>query len=270
MRCPRLATRPSARQAARRVEILADGGVWTWAFGAGFVVVVFAAIVQSTSGIGFGLIAAPLLVLIDPKFVPGTVIFLGITVSLLSTLRDIRDVNTGYVAAGIAGRLPAAILAASLLASISEIVFQILFATIILLAVPLSLFGPPLRPSLPGVALAGVVSGFMGTLTSVGAPPFALALQNAPAHQMRATLNAVLLLGACVSVAALAVFGSFGWADILRGLALLPGVFLGFYAARFVIGAQGTVVWLRPVVLGLCLVASVILILRASVALDWI
>lgn len=252
------------------MEILTEGGLFSLAFAAAFVVVVFGAIVQSTSGIGFGLIAAPLLVLIDPQFVPGTVIFLGITISLLSTLRDLRDVNGVYVAAGIAGRIPAALLAASLLASLSEVLFQIIFATLILLAVPLSLFGPALRPSVPGVAVAGLVSGFMGTLTSVGAPPFALALQHAPAHQMRATLNAVLLLGACVSVVALALFGQFGWVDITRGLALLPGVFLGFYVARFVIAAPGTARWLRSAVLGLCLLASVVLILRASVAMGWI
>lgn len=252
------------------MDLLNDGGVVSMAFAAGFVTVVFAAIVQSTSGIGFGLIAAPLLVLIDPKFVPGTVIVLGVTVSFLSAVRDIRDVNRAYVAAGIAGRIPAAIFAASLLASLSEVVFQIIFGTIILLAVPVSLWGPALRPSVPGVAIAGMFSGFTGTLTSVGAPPFAIALQNAPAHQMRATMNAVLTLGACVSLTALWAYGNFGWADILRGVALLPGVLLGFYAARFVIAAPGTARWLRYAVLGLCLLASVALILRAASTMEWI
>ncbi|MEM1399714.1 MAG: TSUP family transporter [Pseudomonadota bacterium] len=252
------------------MDVFADVGLLSMAFAAGFAIIIFAAIVQSTAGIGFGLIAAPLLVLIDPSFVPGTVIFLGITVSLLSTLRDLRDVNRAYVIAGIAGRLPAAILAAFLLASLSETLFQILFALLILLAVPLSLLGPTVRPSVPGVAVAGVVSGFMGTLTSVGAPPFAIALQNAPANQMRATLNAVLLLGACVSVAALTVFGEFGWADIKRGIALLPGVLIGFYLARFVIAAKATAGWLRNAVLGLCLLASVVLIFRASAAMGWL
>ncbi|MEM9811566.1 MAG: sulfite exporter TauE/SafE family protein [Pseudomonadota bacterium] len=249
------------------MDSLGGSGVISVAFAIGFVVVMFGAVVQSTSGVGFGLVAAPLLVLIDPDFVPGTVIFLGIVVSLLSTLRDARDVNATLVAAGIAGRLPAAILAASLLASLSEVLFQIIFAALILLAVPLSLFGPSVRPSVPGVALAGVLSGFMGTLTSVGAPPFAIALQNAPPHQMRATLNAVLLLGACVSLVSLAAFDRFGWADIMRGIALLPAVFLGYHAARFIIRAPATASWLRPAVLGLCLLASVVLILRASAAL---
>lgn len=246
------------------MELFGDGGILSLAFAAGFVAVVFAAIIQSSSGIGFGLIAAPVLLLIDPKFVPGTVLFLGTTVSFLSAVRDMRHINRSFVAAGIAGRLPAAILAASLLASLSEIMFQIIFACLILLAVVLSLFGPALRPTMPRVALAGVLSGFMGTLTSVGAPPFAIAMQNMPANQLRATMNAVLLLGACVSMASLAAFGSFGWADVLRGIALMPAVLVGFYTARFIIAQPRTAPWLRHAVLGLCVLASLALLARAG------
>ena len=125
------------------------------------------------------------------------------------------------------------------------------------------MFGPVIRPSVPRVAFAGVLSGFMGTLTSVGAPPFAIALQNAPADQMRATMNAVLLLGACVSMASLAAFGSFGWPEILRGLALIPAVLLGFYVARFIIADPRATPWLRPAVLGICVLASFVLLIRA-------
>lgn len=249
------------------MELLGDGGVVSATFAAGFVAIVLAAIVQSSTGIGFGLIAAPVLLLIDPKFVPGTVIFLGTAVSFLSAARDIRHINRAYVAAGIGGRVPAAIVAASLVAGLSPAVFQIVFACLILLAVTASLFGPAIGPSAPRVALAGVFSGFMGTLTSVGAPPFAIALQNMPAQQMRATMNAVLLLGACVSMASLAAFGSFGWPEILRGLALIPAVIFGFYAARFIIADPRATPWLRPAVLTMCVVASLVLLLRAAVAM---
>ena len=249
------------------MDVLGDGGVLSLVFVAGFFAVLFAALFQSSTGIGFGLIAAPVLLLIDPRFVPGTVIFLGTAVSFLSSVRDLRHINRAHVAAGIAGRLPAAIVAASLLASLSPTLFQILFACLILFAVVMSLYGPTIRPSIPGVAFAGVLSGFMGTLTSVGAPPFALALQNAPAHQMRATMNAVLLLGACVSMASLAVFGSFGWPEILRGLALIPAVLLGFYAARFIIADPRSAPRMRYAVLGFCVLASLALLFRAVGAL---
>jgi hypothetical protein len=246
------------------MEVLGANGLLSAVFAAVFFAVICAAIVQSSTGIGFGLIAAPVLLLIDPKFVPGTVIFLGIMVSLLSAIRDIKHIKSSYVAAGLAGRIPAAVFAASLLASLSPAVFQILFACLVLMAVALSLFGPAIRPSVPSVAAAGVASGFMGTLTSVGAPPFAIAMQNMPAQQLRATMNAVLLLGACVSLASLAAFGSFGWPEVLRGLALIPAVVLGFYAARFIIADPRTTPWVRPVVLGLCVLASLALLARAA------
>lgn len=249
------------------MELLGDGEILSMAFVAGFVAVVFAAIIQSSSGIGFGLIAAPVLLLIDPKFVPGTVIFLGTAVSFLSAARDMRHINRSYVLAGITGRLPAALVAASLVASLSQTLFQIIFACLILVAVALSLFGPAFRPSVPRIAVAGVLSGFMGTLTSVGAPPFALAMQNMPANQLRATMNAVLMLGACVSLGSLAFFGSFGWADVLRGVALMPAVLLGFYAARFIIAEPRSAPWLRHAVLGLCVLASLALLVRAAIAM---
>lgn len=247
------------------MELLNDGGLLSAAFAAGFVAVVCAAIVQSSTGIGFGLIAAPVMLLIDPKFVPGTIIFLGIMISFLSAARDVKHINRSYVTAGIIGRIPAAILAASLLATLSPTLFQIVFAVLVLLAVAMSLFGPAIKPSAPGAAVAGVLSGFMGTLTSVGAPPFAIALQNMPPNQLRATMNAVLLLGACVSLISLAIFGGFGAPDMVRGLALIPAVLLGFYAARFVIADPRSAPWLRPAVLGLCILASIALLARAAI-----
>ncbi|MEM8663710.1 MAG: sulfite exporter TauE/SafE family protein [Pseudomonadota bacterium] len=244
--------------------LLGDTSVAAFALGA--VVILCAAVVQSSAGLGFGLVAAPFLVLIDPLYVPGTVIVLGTLVSLMSSIRDFRDVNGTYVLAGIAGRIPAAILAAALIASISQEVFQIVFAALILLAVALSVWGPTVMPSIKTVTAAGVVSGFTGTLTAVGAPPFALALQHAPARELRATLNTVLLAGATISLIALGIYGEFGLADVVRGASLVPFAFLGFWLARFIIRDKRSEAMLRPAVLSLCVMACVVLLARAIIA----
>ncbi len=232
-------------------------------FALAFVVIVVAGIVQSSVGLGFGLVAAPALMFINPALVPGGVIFLGTLVSFLSAVRDLPQVNLRYVGAGLAGRIPAALLAASLVALASPELFELLFALSMLVAVALSVLAPRFDPTGPRVAAAGVVSGLMGTMTGVGAPPFGIALQNAPAHEMRATLNAVLLLGAIVSMVALATFGEFGAVDIVQGAALVPAALAGFWVARFVIRDPRTGSMLRPIVLGLCVVSSVVLLLRA-------
>jgi len=231
-----------------------------------FGIIVLAGIVQSTAGLGFGLVAAPALMFLNPALVPGGMIFLGTLVSCLSSIRDSRQVNWRFVAAGLAGRAPAALLAASLVAAASPALFQLLFALSILLAVGLSFFAPGFLPTAPRVAVAGVISGFMGTLTGVGAPPFGIALQNAPAGEMRATLNAVLLLGAILSLLALAFFGAFGRVDIIRGISLVPAALIGFWIARFVIRDRRTAALLRPAVLTLCVLSSTALLLRSLLA----
>ncbi len=229
--------------------------------------VIFAAgVVQSSAGIGFGLVAAPILIFLNPALVPGGVIFLGTMVSLLSSIRDFSEIRLDHVAAGLTGRAPAAIMAASLVALASPATFQLLFGLAILVAVVLSLAAPRFAPSLPKTAAAGVVSGLMGTLTGVGAPPFAIALQGAPPAQLRATMNAVLLMGAILSMAALAWFGAFGRSDILASIGLFPAAILGFVAARRVIGAPGLAGVLRPLVLGICAVSSLVLILQSLLA----
>ena len=232
--------------------------------------VIFAAgLVQSSAGIGFGLVAAPCLMFLNPALVPGGVIFLGTMVSLLSSIRDFSAIRLDHVAAGLAGRAPAALLAASLVALAAPATFQLLFGLAILAAVVLSLAAPRFAPSLGRTAAAGVISGLMGTLTGVGAPPFAIALQGAPAAELRATMNAVLLMGALLSMAALAWFGAFGPADILASIGLFPAAILGFLAARHVIGAPRLARVLRPLVLGLCALSSLVLIGQSLPAVAW-
>lgn len=231
------------------------------------VAILLAAIIQSSAGIGFGLIASPLLVLIDPEFVPSTVIFLGTLVSLLSAVRDFRDVKVPLVVAGVGARIPAAILAAALLASLSLTLFEIVFALAIIAGVVLSLIGPAFMPSVRTMMIAGVASGFMGTITAAGGPPFALALQNVPPGQLRATLNTILLIGACVSLTALAAFGEFGWDDVVRGLFLVPFSLLGFWLARFVIRSARSQRIMRTLVLSICVGSSVVLLARAGLRL---
>lgn len=244
--------------------VAAFSSPWDYALAA---LAIFAAgLVQSSAGIGFGLVAAPILMFLNPTLVPGGVIFLGTMVRLLSSIRDFPAIRLDHVGAGLAGRAPSALLAASLVAVASPSTFQLLFGLAILVAVLLSLAAPRVAPSLGRTAAAGVVSGLMGTLTGVGAPPFAIALQGAPAAELRATMNAVFLLGAILSMGALAWFGAFGPGDVLTSIGLFPAAILGFLAARRVIGAPRLARVLRPQVLGICAVSGLVLILQNLVA----
>ena len=67
------------------------------------VTVAFAAAVQGSLGLGMALIAAPILLLIDPRLVPGPFLVAVLVVTVLMTRREWSDVKTtsiGWAGAG--------------------------------------------------------------------------------------------------------------------------------------------------------------------------
>lgn len=225
--------------------------------------ITLAGILQGTTGVGYGLIAGPVLVLLDPSFVPGAVLVTGLFVTALTAWRERQFVRWDLLGAGIAGRVPGALLGAWLVLLLSPAAFGIAFGAMVLLAVGISLLGARFEATRASVAAAGVVSGIMGTITSAGAPPMAIVMQNQPSRQMRATVSAFLLLGALISIAALALVDRFGIDDLARALVLIPFCVLGFRLSGPLIGLKALDATLRPLVLSVCAAMSLLLILRS-------
>ena len=113
--------------------------------------------------------------------------------------------------------------------------FGFIFAVMILAATALSLLKWHVLPTPRNLVTAGVVSGFMGTITSVGSPPMGLVCQNMPGPKVRATVSAFFLLGAGFSVITLATVGRFTAAQAAATLWLVPPVLLGFVASRYLV-----------------------------------
>lgn len=192
------------------------------------VALILAGAVQGSTGFGFNMLAAPMLAIIDPAFVPGPMLAMAIAVSAGGTVREWSDVNRQDLAFSLTGRLLAAGAAAFCLQLLSPDAFAAVFGFGVLFAVALSLAGLRIETTRSSLFLAGVLSGFMGTLTSIGAPPMAMVYQDAGGARMRATLNAFFVVGGIISIGALFVVGSFGLSDLLLAATMLPFAFLGF------------------------------------------
>ncbi|MDX0411977.1 TSUP family transporter [Sinorhizobium medicae] len=189
---------------------------------------VLAGAVQGSTGFGFNMLAAPMLAIIDAAFVPGPMLAMAIAVSAGGMVREWRDVSRQDLAFSLTGRLLAAGAAAFCLQLLSPDAFAAVFGLGVLFAVALSLLGLKIETTRRSLFFAGVLSGFMGTLTSIGAPPMAMVYQNTGGVRMRATLNAFFVVGGVISIAALFVAGSFGSSDLLLAGTMLPFAFLGF------------------------------------------
>ena len=63
---------------------------------------------------------------------------------------------------------------------------------------------------------AGVLSGFMGTVSGIGGPPVALLYQHESGRTLRATLPRYFLVGGAITMVTLVAVGKLGRAELLQ------------------------------------------------------
>lgn len=194
---------------------------------AGLAVLIGAA-VQGAVGLGLGLIGAPIMALLEPTLVPSTILLVTSVLPMLTSVRELEDVDWRGLSWALSGRLPGTLLGAWVVVTQPPRITAILVALVVLGAVALSVTSWDARPTAPALLLAGGVSGVSGTATSIGGPPVAMLYQHASGATLRSTMGLYFLVGNVVSGAFLAVAGEIGSREVLRALALLPFVLLGF------------------------------------------
>ncbi len=227
------------------------------------VILTGACAVQGAVGFGAALLAAPLLILIEPDLVPGPMLVVGFTLNLLMLWRERQGASVHDIAWATAGRLPGNVLGAVTLLVISTQSLEAVFGVLTLAAVGLSAWGYHFRPTAVSLVGAGMLSGFMGTTISVGGPAMALVYQREKGPVLRGTLARILIIGSVLSLAVVAIIGKFGRWEAVAALMLLPGVFLGFSLSSLLVGHldKGHT---KTAVLGLSATAGAAILLKAA------
>ena len=200
------------------------------------VVVALGALLQGSVGIGLGMLAAPLLLLIDVTFVPGPLLCSALVLTVFLAHRDRHAIQFSDLGWALSGRLAGIAAGMSVLASLSPDRLRTVFGALILAAVALSASGLHLRPRPSTLVTAGVLSGLMGTTISVGGPAMALVYQHSTGPRIRGTLSAYFVFGITASLLGLHFVGFFGTEELLLSVSLLPGVLLGYLASRHTAG----------------------------------
>nr|WP_254045724.1 sulfite exporter TauE/SafE family protein [Paenalcaligenes hominis] len=229
------------------------------------VVIATAAFLQGVGGVGFAMLAAPIAVILAPEMVPGCLLVLGGSVSFLAAIRERHEIVIPVVSWALVGRTIGTVLAAVGMTQLSKEWLGLWFGGFIFIAVLLSASGIKVRANAVNVCGLGVASGMMGTLTSVGAPAIAIAMQSLKPVQLRPSLGSTLFVGSILSIISLALAGLFTWKDLLLGLVLWPFMFLGFYLsgrARHVVSPKNV----RLFLLWFCGISSVMLIAKSLIA----
>lgn len=191
--------------------------------------VAVAAGLQVASGSGFGLIAAPLLLLILPPAVPVPLLLITVPVMLLTVWQNRSGLAAGFElwpvvalaapsAVGLALVQPASLAPSVLLA----------IGVIELAAAVAGLRGWTLPQSRRVLLAVGAFSGALTTLVATPGPPVVVAYRNPDPAGYRANLSVYYLLITLVSLGLLTAWHGLTGATAVRAAMLLPGVLAGW------------------------------------------
>lgn len=226
------------------------------------IAVLIGAVVQGMIGLGVALVASPVIVLLDPTLMPGSMILCGAVLPILTLVTEHDDIDWRGLAWAFPWRFVGTAIGGWLVAVASADALGLMVGVFVLVAVGLSMISWRPRPSPTALSIGALVSGIGGTATSVGGPPMALVYQHQRPSMLRSTLAFYFLVSSTISLITLSLYGQLGWVQIRMGLLLLPFVVLGFigslYVRRLVDPEK-----VRSLVLVVSAASSIVLIVRA-------
>jgi hypothetical protein len=223
---------------------------------------VVGSLLQASVGFGIALFVVPLLVLLNPVFVPGPMLFASLFLAAIMAFRGWSAIDLKKLGLAGVGLFVGTAAGALALMIVAADKWPKLFAVFILVAVALSASGIHIPATRRNLVAAGIISGVMGTISGIHGPPMALLYQREPGNIVRATLAIFFVMAYAIALIALGTIGLFGKKELLLGLTLAPGVIAGYIVARFSTKLLDRGYWLRLAILTVASLSAIALILR--------
>ncbi len=220
------------------------------------------AVVQTTVGIGLGLVAAPVITLAAPQLMPGSALLLVSTLPLITLALERDDIDWRGLGWTFPTRVLGTVAGVLLVSRADDDQLGVAIGALVLLAVLLTWRAVDVPVNRGTLTSVGFVSGIMGTATSIGGPPMALLLQHRPARQIRTTLAVYFLYGARLSFLGLLLAGEITRQQVAVSAALVPVLLVGAELSRRLTLRPERV---RPVVLLVCGASALALVVRSLV-----
>ena len=237
-----------------------------WALAAA--IAALATVVQSATGMGFGLVAVPLFVLVAPTLGIAAILTLTMVAMIAVAWGERHWLSWRDVGLGAASAVPGIAIGTVMAAAVNPRLTHLAVASVVVASTVASLAGWRLSLTRATLAGASLASGLLTPIAALPGPPMAVVYRPEDVRQMRATLSAhfavvsaVTLLGLWWSADGVDAVPTLG-RDLAVGLALTPAVLVGTALARPVV-PRLPATWVRSGALALSLVSGVILMERA-------
>jgi uncharacterized membrane protein YfcA len=189
---------------------------------------VVGAFVQSTVGIGLGLVAAPVVTLAAPSLMPGGMLMVVVLLPLVTLARERDDIDWSGLGWAFPARVVGTAVGVWVVASVDDRQLGVAVGAMVLAAVLLTWRTVVVPVNRGTLSAAGFVSGVTGTASSIGGPPLALLLQHRAPRQIRTTLAVYFLAGSLLSLAGLLVAGELTREELAFAATAVPALVVGF------------------------------------------
>lgn len=220
------------------------------------------AVVQSVVGLGLGLVAAPVVTLVEPSVMPELMLWLAVAMPLVTLAGEREDIDWHGLTWAFPPRLVGTVGGVAVVVAAPDRLIGVAVGIMVLAAVLLTWRTVHIPVTRPTLVTAGLVSGVTGTSTSIGGPPLAILYQHRPPREIRTTMAVYFLGGAALSLTGLAVVGEVNTHDALLALAMVPVLLVGAWAGQTLrprLAAERA----RPAVLVVCGGSALVLLVRS-------
>lgn len=227
-------------------------------------IVIFASALQVSIGMGFGMLASPLIALVKPELVPGSILTMGLFVAFAGAWRERENISMNELNLGTLGRVIGSIMAFGMLLLIPDVEsFFIVFGVLMLIAIGMTAYGRNTPFSDKSLLNLSIVSGLMGSITAVGAPPMALIYHDKDPAVVRPTLNAFFFAGCVLGLISLGLSGWISTQDFIAAILFIPAMFVGILISQPFKKLPSNL--MSKLLLGLSATASILLIFKGLV-----
>jgi len=196
------------------------------------VTLVVGAAVQGLVGLGLGLVAAPVVTLLEPQLMPALLLWLAFLMPFVTLLSEHHEIDWRGLRWALPARVPGTAIGVACVGWFSARELGIAVGLMVLVSVLLTMRSIRLPVNRGTLLGAGFVSGITGTTTSIGGPPLAILLQHRSPRQIRSTLAVYFVLGAGFSLVGLGVTGSLERSTLFLAVLMVPFLLVGALVAR--------------------------------------
>ncbi len=223
--------------------------------------------IQTAMGFGMAVLAAPIIMLIEPTWVPYVLTSTALFLSVINACHQRKHIQISLIAPAMLTRIPGTIFGVWVLLAVSVLWLHIIVAIAVLVAVVVSLINIRFEATRSRLSWAGFASGFMGTTTSIGGPPLALVMQYGSPDSVRGNLGLYFAYSCMLSLLSYWVSGLLSKEILILCLSFSPVAIIGFVLG---LRLQGWVdrECFRPLLLSLCSVAGIVAL--TGVVVSWL